>query len=95
MEWHLKIPGVVLNWFKVKYFGFSGVDDINDVFDGDRRLGDVGRQDDLPNPVARLFEHGRLLLGGQGRVERNKFEFSGFGSENWMIRNLKYYEKCY
>ncbi len=39
--------------------------DVNDedaIVDGDRRLGDVGRQDDLPNAVARLFEHGRLLL---------------------------------
>mmetsp|Transcript_23801 Transcript_23801/g.78855 ORF Transcript_23801/g.78855 Transcript_23801/m.78855 type:complete len:364 (+) Transcript_23801:1181-2272(+) len=46
------------------------VDDVDDVVDGDGRLGDVRRHDDLPRALARALEDGRLLRRRQLGVQR-------------------------
>ena len=53
------------------------VDDVDDVVDGHRRLGDVGRQDDLHHARARALEHLALLRGGHHRVQREHTEAGG------------------
>ncbi len=47
----------------------SRVDNVNDVVDGNGRLGDVGCQDNLANPGGKALEDEVLLLHGQLRVE--------------------------
>lgn len=45
------------------------VDDVDDVGDRDRRLGNVGRQDDAADALGRGLKDGLLLGDGDGRVQ--------------------------
>jgi hypothetical protein len=47
----------------------GGIDDVNDVRNGDRRFGDVGRKDDTTDSGSGRFEDGLLLRDGDRRVE--------------------------
>lgn len=49
-----------------------GVDDEAHAVDGDARLGDVGREDDLAGAARRRRPHGVLVVGGQARVQRQE-----------------------
>ena len=48
------------------------VDDVADAGNGQRRLGDVGREHDAP--AARRREHALLLVDGQARIERQDLD---------------------
>mmetsp|Transcript_56637 Transcript_56637/g.123121 ORF Transcript_56637/g.123121 Transcript_56637/m.123121 type:complete len:454 (-) Transcript_56637:502-1863(-) len=50
--------------------GEAGVDDVEDAVDGERGLGDVGRDDTLPLPRRTRVEDTRLHLGRERRVHR-------------------------
>lgn len=57
-------------------FGEAGVDDVHNAVNRQRRLGDVGRDDDFAPGGAprrclrRVFKDALLLLRGQRRVQR-------------------------
>jgi hypothetical protein len=64
----IKAPRVVLDRFEVRDFEPSGVDDIDDVFDGDRRFGNVRRQDHFSDAATRSLKSYLLQI----RKKQNK-----------------------
>ncbi len=53
----------------------------HNAVDGQRRLRDVGGDDDLAAPRGRPLEDLRLLVGGQRRVDRQDDQLGNFGAE--------------
>ena len=52
-----------------RHFDLSGVDDVNNVFDGDRRFSDVRRQNDFASADRRRVEDGSLFGHVDQRME--------------------------
>ena len=61
--------------------GEAGVDHVDDVVDRDRRLRNVGRQHHLPRARRSGLEDFRLLIGGEGRIDREDDELGDLGAE--------------
>lgn len=54
---------------KPQLLDFGGVDDVYNVWNRDRGLGDIGRQDDTTNALGRGVENDLLFGKGYRRVE--------------------------
>jgi hypothetical protein len=66
---HRGVVGHIVVRREELHLHLAAVDDVDDVVDGDGRLGDVGGEDDLGDGGGCVVEGGPLVLARQLRVE--------------------------